>query len=501
MNRNTGRDYEQNPETNYTEDERYMTEMEKDEENNLQNMREDNSSDVGLPNLLRIAPFDMRTDMRVETSILDPVVNTESNCRFVIPAKGILSSATARINLGVKVSDAADKVAVFLPLANGIYSVVNRAVLRVGTKVLSEILDLNYYMTYRSNLLHTETIKNIENVVSGRGLSTGLNPYNVSNAAHETQQTNLSNAWSYTSHVGANNFQNDYNYHVPSYANMKEGDSVNFQISLKELFPILGQWNLPLFMMKEQISIELYYSPNDEHTTVDGFTATKTAKVAVNTNNCFLICDYIYYNEEKMNMIEAQQNANPVMDFVEHQLVKSSIADNAAGTSFIRNVGGAGQYINKIMSMNNQINNADTNVSTILGPYNSGTPDTDLGLAYNLIYNDVRLFPVNVTNLAHIASNIQYAEVVPLNVPIAHFTKDKVASPAQLVEGIQVQTSCDGKRFFICTKLLNNNRINQRGILLQQNAKFNSVNTLNRSYLEVLKGMKLVNGYLEVMFL
>ena len=282
---------------------------------------------------------------------------------------------------------------------------------------------------------------------------------------------------------------------------MLEGDNVNFQISLKELFPILGQWNLPLFMMKEQVSIELFYSGNEEHTTVDKVNnTTHTAEVTVNTSKCFLICDYIYYDDEKMNMIEEQQNANPVMDFVEHQLVKSSIPNDASGTSFLRNVGGAGQYVNKIMSMNNQINNTETNMTTVLGPYAAGSPDAGT-LVYNLIYNDDRLFPVNVTNLAHVASNIQYAEVIPLNVPIAHFTKGKINSPAQNVEGISVPTSCDGKRFFICTKLLNNNRINQRGLLLQQNATFNNENTLNRSYLEILKGMKLVNGYLEVMYL
>tara|TARA_R110001592_G_scaffold310623_1_gene585253 strand:+ start:4035 stop:5456 length:1422 start_codon:yes stop_codon:yes gene_type:complete len=468
------------------------------EKDDLSNIRQ--GKDMELPNLLRVAPFDMRTDMRVETSILDPVVNTIRNCRFVIPNKGILNSATARINLGVLASDVgADKSAVFLPLPNGIYSMVNRAVLRVGTKVLSECLDLNYYMAYRSNLLHSETIKNIENVVSGRGLSVGLNPYNLTDTS---QQTNLSNAYSYVSNAGENNIQNDYNLHIPPYANMYNNDFVNFQISLKELFPILGQWNLPLFMMREQVSIELFYSPNDEHTSIDDIVVDSdlTAQVEVNTDKCFLICDYIYYDEDKMDIIRQQQNANPVMDYVEHQLVKSSIPDDASGDSFIRNVGGAGQYVNKIMSMNNPILDSDDSVSTILGPYASSSPDGG-SLSYNLIYNDLRLFPVNVTNLAHIASNIQYAEVIPLNVPIAHFTKGNVSSPVQLAAGMEVKSSCDGKRFFICTKLLNNNRINQRGILLQQNATFNNTNTINRSYLEILKGMKIVNGYLEVMFL
>jgi len=467
------------------------------EKDDLSNIRED--KDFELPDLLRVAPFDMRTDMRVETSILDPVVNTESNCRFVIPNKGILNSATARINLGVKCSgEGADKVAVFLPLANGVYSMVNRAVLKVGTKVLSEIVDLNYYMAYRSNLLHSETVKNIESVVSGRGLSYGVNPYNLTATS---QQTNLSNAYSYTSRAGANTNQNDYNLDVPYYSNMLLTQEVNFQLSLKELFPILSQWNLPLFMMKEQVSIELFYSDNEEHTTVDRVqNTTHTAVVVANTNKCFLICDYIYYDEEKMNIIAERQNANPVFDYVEHQLVKSSIADNPAGASFIRNVGGAGQYVNKIMSMNNQILNKEGNMTTILGPYASGTPDVG-SLAYNLIYNDVRLFPVNVSNLAHVASNIQYAEVIALQVPIAHFTKGKVASPAQTCVNIDIPTGCDGKRFFITTKLLNNNRINQRGVLLQQHATFNGVNTINRSYLELLKGMKLVNGYLETMFL
>ena len=45
-----------------------------------------------VPNLLRVSPMDTTTATDVETSILDPVVTSDSFCRFVFLNKGILHS-------------------------------------------------------------------------------------------------------------------------------------------------------------------------------------------------------------------------------------------------------------------------------------------------------------------------------------------------------------------------------------------------------------------------
>ena len=45
-----------------------------------------------VPDLLRVSPMDTTTVTDVETSMLDPVVVSDSFCRFVLLNKGILHS-------------------------------------------------------------------------------------------------------------------------------------------------------------------------------------------------------------------------------------------------------------------------------------------------------------------------------------------------------------------------------------------------------------------------
>ena len=100
---------------------------------------------MSVPSVLNFEQTREKSDMNVDTSILDPVINTATNCRFVIPNKGILHSKTTMINIGVKCTgEGANKHTVFLPLVNGVYSMIDRAVLKIGTKIIGEIKDLNY---------------------------------------------------------------------------------------------------------------------------------------------------------------------------------------------------------------------------------------------------------------------------------------------------------------------------------------------------------------------
>ena len=472
-----------------------------------------------LPDLLRVSPFKVREDQNVDTSILDPVVSTGANCRFVIPNKGILNSETSKINLGLKCTGDVDgKHEVYVPLVNGVYSVVNRAILKVGTKIIGEIQDLNFWMSYYSALLHPKVVRDKEQVLTGRGLSFGVNPYNED---LDVQGTNLNNGYTYQSFhaTGMAVQQTDNNdLHIPFYNNaissaVNVNKILNYQLSLKELFPILADYNLPLYLMKEQLSIELFYSANEDHLTMDEYENTNyDAKLSVDPDNVFLIVDYIYYPEEKMMEIAKYYTDNEFQDsrgnrrnggrfnYVSQELVRSSIPDGASGQAFIRNVGGAGRVVHKIMCMNNTvITEADDKIGSILNSYISTAPD-NMSIQYNLIYNDLKCFPVNVSNPALVAKLIKEAEGIPIYLPVSNFSNMIIDSAAQKVSN-RLITTMDGERFYTCVSLANNKRINQRGILLQQNATFNGGTTPvnNRAWLEVEKVYSLDrNGIVEI---
>eukprot|EP01043_Picozoa_sp_COSAG02_P108929 COSAG02_NODE_44981_length_361_cov_0.790076_1_plen_98_part_10 len=82
------------------------------------------------------------TDQSVDvtTSILDPVVQNPTMCRFVLENKGRLHG-NSKIILGVKKPDKRS----FFPPNLGAHCLISRVALKFGAKVISEIQDFNYY--------------------------------------------------------------------------------------------------------------------------------------------------------------------------------------------------------------------------------------------------------------------------------------------------------------------------------------------------------------------
>ena len=89
----------------------------------------------------------MPTDqsVNVTTSILEPVVHTDSMCRFVLENKGRLHG-NSKITLGLAKAD--EKA--FFPINLGVHALVQRVALKFGAKTISEITDFHHWMAYRS---------------------------------------------------------------------------------------------------------------------------------------------------------------------------------------------------------------------------------------------------------------------------------------------------------------------------------------------------------------
>ena len=104
-----------------------------------------------VPDLVRIGTIPSNTAIDIETDVLDPVVMNESICRFQLQNKGILHSHS-KIVLRMKNNDAE----AYLPIGVGIHSLIQRCVLRIGTKTISEIDDYNHYLGYKSLFMSNE---------------------------------------------------------------------------------------------------------------------------------------------------------------------------------------------------------------------------------------------------------------------------------------------------------------------------------------------------------
>ncbi len=431
-----------------------------------------------VPNLLRVSPMDTMTATDVETSITDPVVRSDSFVRFTLLNKGILHSHS-KITLEVVPPDGGNR---YFPLTTGVHSLISRAALKVGTKTLQEIDGYNYLSAYKQMFVSNEHQLEREQVLSGKVIA---HEFRYSDADTPTGGPDndtraftygLSNGKEYNTSYQLGGA--DPNLDVNEFVNIV--NKPQFQIALSDLFPMLKQTQLPLYMMQEQVSIELTFEPNQE-ARANAKDGIGLGTYVVNTDEVKFIADYIYYPQEMMATY-ANQNPEITINHFDYRHSKVSIsATSTSGTTQIRNLGGAGRIVTKVITGLQ----ADQSVGgTITNQYHSISPeahyqfgeapgagDDNGSLTANIKYNDRFLYPIDVTNQArHFHNTAQSEGMVPF-VTREEFSAEGVALTSDDFMGRQQNTGDGGDevgvlgRFnWLSFRLNRNERINSRGL-------------------------------------
>ena len=457
-----------------------------------------------VPDLLRVSPMDTTTSTDIETSITDPVVISDNFCRFVLLNKGILHSHS-KVTLGLK----AEAVSSFFPLTTGVASLIQRAALKVGGKTLQEIDGYAYMTAYKNMFISNEHQKEREQVQSGKCVS---HEFRYSDAT-DTAGGTLNNTRAFTYGLSNGKEYVDDRLNTHNYLNLKH--SPLFQIALSDLFPMLKQTQLPLYMMEEQVSIELTFTNTAKERACSAAGAADPASL-IDTANVQFVADYIYYPQE---MMEAYRQANPVINInhfdYRHSKVSVS-ATSASGKTLIRNLGGAGRIVTKVIT-GLQADQADA--SSITNQYHSMSPERHYSfgqspaaanfngsLTVNVRYNDRFLYPIDVVNPSRQFHNTAQAEGMVPFVTREEFCAEGVALTNDTFEGY-VQNSGDatdetgvlGRFNWLAYRLNRNERVNSRGI--EYFYKYQGLNDsgsyTQRSWLELAKLTTLRDGYVQ----
>ena len=290
------------------------------DQSQMMSQQPSSSSAGAVPDLVRIGQIPTNTAIDIETDVLDPVVQTDRFCRFQLQNKGILHS-----NSKIVLRLAATASVGFLPVGVGIYSLIQRCALRVGTKTICEIDDYNHYMGYKSMFMSNEHQKQRETYTTGRRLA--HKPYYGPDSDAGTtffggSDTLLQNK---AKHLGL-----DLGLDVARTADkliaLSDHDfcktnasfGPEMTLSLQELFPFLSQNQLPLFMMTEPVTIELFFSEDSSDRLCLPSSASATShSFALDLKATELIADYQYFPQEMMEQY-AQQNANLSFTFADY---------------------------------------------------------------------------------------------------------------------------------------------------------------------------------------
>ena len=472
-----------------------------------------------VPDLMKLGsiPSDLAQD--VETDVLDPVVFSQNFCRFTLQNKGFLHSFS-RLTFALKTSNASNMNATY-PVNVGVHSLINRATLKIGAKTVCEIEDFNSYMAYKSLFIANDINKERESVLTGRLMYHQFD-------YDDTQQNNV-NADGYflgngTNKLGSTSGSSFRPTASTSASFVATGIQPNdnillkntpvLQVALSDLFPFLRFNQLPLFMMKEQVSIELVFSPlaSGNRFCTQNTSPDLTEQIEIDQNSVSMVADYIFYDGQMLADYEAA-NRDMNFQYVDYRLAKRSYTSgsSASQTKQVLNVGGAGRIVNKLLiGMYDDTKDAQTMCNIYSATSASLNASNNGQLTTNVRYNDHYLYPIDRS-----LSAIQFHDIVQTEQNVPYITRDEYNMEGGGTDGggLAVENynghACSnqanglrGNFFFQAHRLNRNERINSRGIELEtlysslRPTKTGTVFT-QRCWLELVRTATLRDGFFD----
>jgi hypothetical protein len=267
-----------------------------------------------IPDSLMTRPLPSVDTMNIDTSILEPLVASTTFCRFQMERRGILDSGSA-IQIGIVVPGLADlpNARACLPIKTGIHCAVKRAILRIGEKVIAITDDYAKYATIHRAFKTTEEKSQKEMVTKGcidvlapdEGLDGTTSQSNGMYSLRDVE----------TLQVGGAAMTLPFEQFL---LQPTAEDTPFFHIKLSDLFPMMKNIQLPLYLIDQPCVIELFFNTQNntmgdfgnlacfDATTLaglaplpDGAAASLPAQVA--PESLRFLCDYLTYTDERMN--------------------------------------------------------------------------------------------------------------------------------------------------------------------------------------------------------
>ena len=361
------------------------------------------------------------TNVDIHTEILEPVSATQTRLLFNIKKQGVLSSG-GRLVLSVHNDDAAADGTCFLTPTAGVGGLIEKATIRAGTTILATTEEVSdRYMIDKA--VHTASMRaNIDMVLDGAaGCNVSASPNTDGLLAVDV------NSASYTS---ATTCVTPDRYRPVN----SQTQCPLYSIGLDDLFPGLGGRgaggiNLPVGFMNEQVSIEILLRqqqhPQTGRTIMFDSAPTSTS-TSYGLENCVLHLDYLTYDAETMNRIQAEVDSDRgmPMTYSDVLVTKSQlpgVAQPAVGATtkvdFTRQVGSSGMRVNNVI-----VTERANDVNVISGIHRSQSPVHTP--SYNWRYNSIIKYPKALTNPCLMRNELENVQRFPMSVHNAEYSHD-----------------------------------------------------------------------------
>jgi hypothetical protein len=376
-------------------------------------------SNNSLPDVLNVQPMPSIQTMNIETNQLDPIVINQGFARFVLEKKGILDVGST-FTFSVHPTDATGDNKAFLPVKTGIHALIKRAILKVGTKVLATSDDYAHYQTMK-RAFKTNEEKSQKDFVKVGSIDV-FEPDNQGTGKYQMKTVNYSNATTATID--------------PSITlTTSETECPVFSIKLSELFPMMKNVQLPLYLIGEHVSVEITF--NKQSSTQTGVIAcfqqgyAGGTGIKVGTDNCKFLADYLTYENERMDATAklVMSDTGLVMPYEDLILTSSNIPKlavapvgaNVVPQQTTRDLGLSGRNVRSILLHDHIQGSNDLAGIYTADAYN--VPD-----AYNWRINDKLVYSRDVVSEARKANQLSHVFSTNVNCLSAEYSNDLITN-------------------------------------------------------------------------
>ena len=467
-----------------------------------------------IPDLIKIGAIPTTYGQTIHTDVIDPVTFSQRRCRFTLQRVAGFLHSNSKITMAVTPLTSTNS---FYPLNIGVSNLIQSATLRIGNNTVCEIDDYSHFHQYQSMFITNENNKEREQFLSQRcinhqaiyedagvagatpnsaptvGLDTGRNPVVVAAGGQGAFEL-----LPFQKHDGTNA--------------QTIADAPVYSVYLSDLFPFLKFNQLPMFMLDEEVHIDITWT--DETSSLDAAglsrrlcvdnanAANNTVSYNITEGEVKLIYDSISYDGEVMRKY-AEQNKKLTFQYVDYRLAKRTGAA-AAFTNLVFPIGGNGRLVSKVMFGMSAGKNF-TPVSLLNGVVANDTPAAQ-SLSINLLYNDLYEFNRDRVNPALLFSTTQHAEgQVPMVTRDEYQTSSVSALTTDTFEGYSQNDDTSGLRGLSRWTAIRPNkgqRVNNKGIdLIYKSSGMPLLEDYTlRVYLELLKVATIENGEFKCYF-
>jgi len=465
--------------------------------------------DDDTPDLAKANEIPFNYEMRIETDTLRPVVFTDDFMRFTLQKKGFLSHQS-KLQIQLATVDNGAKTGNFFPPLNiGINSVIDRAVLKVGNRTLCETQEFGRLQGYRSLFLTPENNREREYYLTARCISyqpeysAGQDPSKVSSTFVVDTGRNAQ-----VSVAGAG---------VPDFTllpisicdDAKDEDFSSYSIYLGDLFDIFNGNNLPLYLIEDQVHIEI--------STTDAKNVRLCADAGAQDNAEFpldldsgknvLVYDTIYYDGETMEKYRRGKGSDLQFGYVDYRCTRRTGTAAEFTTGFDQNIGGAGRMVDRVIcACENTTFGAGVDPPELLtNQYYSQAPTQPARkLETNIRYNDRDKYASDLDNLSVIFRETGRAEGLGSepHVPKGYYSPFQVPSiSVSTIQGNN-QSSSFARRFcYNAFKIDRGERVNNQGITLTYTSDITGAENSTLFVWTALKKIATIkNGFMDSYF-